>query len=158
MTLEDLGNVGEFIGAVGVVISFVFLAIQIRHNTNAIRYAAEKDLAQNTADFLAPIVESAEVAQIYRVGLRDWDALDANDRMRFSMHLFLAFYFFQNLYSRYRQHQIETEYWASQREVIMWYMRQAGIQRWWHNARSRLNLSFVQFIESECSWLPDGKS
>ena len=30
---------------------------------------------------------------------------------------------------------------------------QLGIQRWSRNARSRLNVSFVQFIESECGWL-----
>ena len=30
MSLEDLGNIGEFVAAVAVVISLVYLAIQIR--------------------------------------------------------------------------------------------------------------------------------
>jgi hypothetical protein len=30
MTLEDLGNIGEFVAAIGVVVSFVYLAVQIR--------------------------------------------------------------------------------------------------------------------------------
>ena len=33
MTLEDLGNLGEFVGAIGVVVSLVYLALQIRQNT-----------------------------------------------------------------------------------------------------------------------------
>jgi hypothetical protein len=35
---------------------------------------------------------------------------------------------------------------------------QLGIQCWWRNARSRLNMSFVQFMESGCNWLADGQS
>ena len=33
MSLEDLGNIGEFVAAVAVVISLVYLAVQIRQNT-----------------------------------------------------------------------------------------------------------------------------
>ena len=37
MSLEDLGNLGEFVGAIGVVVSLVYLAYQIRQNTAAVR-------------------------------------------------------------------------------------------------------------------------
>jgi len=33
MTLDDLGNIGEFVGSIGVVVSLVYLAIQIRRDT-----------------------------------------------------------------------------------------------------------------------------
>ena len=38
MTLEDLGNLGEFVGAIAVVITLVYLSIQIRHNTRMMRH------------------------------------------------------------------------------------------------------------------------
>lgn len=155
MSLDDLGNLGEFIGAIGVVISFVFLAVQIRRNTQAIRDTAEKDMAQHTAEFLSPIVENAEVARIFRVGLREWDKLDDNDRMRFSMHLFGMFFYFQHLYSRHRQGQLDPEYWHGQKEVILWYIRQPGVQSWWPKAKSRLNRTFVEFLEAERDRLVD---
>ena len=37
MTLEDLGNLGEFFAALGVLVTLVYLAIQIRQNTHAMR-------------------------------------------------------------------------------------------------------------------------
>ena len=37
MTLDQLAGIGEIVGAIGVVISFVYLAIQIRTNTEAER-------------------------------------------------------------------------------------------------------------------------
>ncbi len=37
MTLQDLGNIGEFVGALGVVASLIYLALQIRQNTRQLR-------------------------------------------------------------------------------------------------------------------------
>jgi hypothetical protein len=35
LTLQDLGNLGEFVGAVAVVVSLVYLAVQIRQSAAA---------------------------------------------------------------------------------------------------------------------------
>jgi hypothetical protein len=69
MSLQDLGNLGEFIGALGVVVSLIYVAVQIRHNTRAVRDSAEKEMARDASDFLSQITENAEVARIYRIGL-----------------------------------------------------------------------------------------
>jgi hypothetical protein len=36
--LEDLGNIGEFVGAIGVVLSLVYLAIQIRQRLGGLQH------------------------------------------------------------------------------------------------------------------------
>ena len=33
LTLQDLGNLGEALGAVAVIVSLIYLALQIRQNT-----------------------------------------------------------------------------------------------------------------------------
>jgi hypothetical protein len=35
MSLDDLANMGQVIGAIAVVISLIYVALQIRQNTNA---------------------------------------------------------------------------------------------------------------------------
>ncbi|MDX1406234.1 MAG: hypothetical protein R3192_16975 [Woeseiaceae bacterium] len=151
MTLQELGNLGEFIGAIGVVVTLVFLAIQIRHNTQAIRDESSRDMAQHTSEFLAPIIKDAEFAQIFREGLQDWNGLNDNDRLRLSMLLFSLCFFYQHLFSRHQHRQLSPEYWAGQREVLLWYARQPGFQTWWPKARSRLNKSFVEFLDKQCA-------
>jgi hypothetical protein len=37
MTLSDLGDLGDFLGGIGVFITLVYLAIQVRRNTMAVR-------------------------------------------------------------------------------------------------------------------------
>ncbi len=36
MTLQDLGGLGDFIGAVAIVISLIYLAVPVRQNTGAL--------------------------------------------------------------------------------------------------------------------------
>ena len=37
MTIQDLGSIGEFVAAIATVATLVYLAIQIRSNTAALR-------------------------------------------------------------------------------------------------------------------------
>ena len=43
MTLDDVGSIGEMISAIAVVVSLVYLAIQLRQNTKTIRSNAAWD-------------------------------------------------------------------------------------------------------------------
>ena len=37
--VEDLGNVGDFIGGIGVVVTLAYLALQIRQNNRSLKAA-----------------------------------------------------------------------------------------------------------------------
>ena len=36
-SLQDLGNIGDYLGGMGVVITLIYLARQIRQNTDTVR-------------------------------------------------------------------------------------------------------------------------
>ena len=36
-TAEDLGNVGDFVGGIGVIVTLIYLALQIRQNSQLLR-------------------------------------------------------------------------------------------------------------------------
>ena len=68
MTLEDLGNLGEFVAALGVGISLGYLAIQIRQNTaqleqntSSVRAAAFQSLVAERSGLLALTVPAVYV-------------------------------------------------------------------------------------------------
>ncbi len=45
MTLQDLGNIGEFVAAIATLITLIYLAAQIRQNTRAVRSASLDSVA-----------------------------------------------------------------------------------------------------------------
>jgi len=84
---EALGAIGEIVGAVAVVITLLYLAIQTRQNTLAVRHAYRRGVMEDANEWRFKIIENAEVSDFFRNGLRDPKSLDPNDLFRFRMFL-----------------------------------------------------------------------
>ena len=62
MSLEDLGNIGEFVAAVAVVVSLIYLAVQIRDNTRSLQAASLQSVLDGQRDHsFLPLAQSAEI-------------------------------------------------------------------------------------------------
>ena len=51
-TTQILGNLGEFVGAIGVVLTLGYLAVQVRQNTRALEMTERQAVAQTEIDYL----------------------------------------------------------------------------------------------------------
>lgn len=65
MNWEAIGAIGEVVGAMAVIFTLVFLAIQIRSNTNAIRANAQYDIQTRLSDISFQIGYSSENSAIW---------------------------------------------------------------------------------------------
>ena len=64
MNWEAIGALSEFVGAIAVVITLVYLAIQIRQNTRAIRLDTGHDITEEYRDIFALMAENRELAEL----------------------------------------------------------------------------------------------
>ena len=78
MNWDAVGAIAELAGAMGVILSLVYLAVQIRQNTGqmerterAARGTAYQDLLTNLQSYLSPVAADAGLAEILRRGLID---------------------------------------------------------------------------------------
>ena len=90
MNWEAIGTVAEVVGAVAVVVSLIYLAIQIRQNTRQVeeqgraqRFAALGVLFDNWRNFRASVISDPKVASIWRRGNEDPSVLNEDDRVVF---------------------------------------------------------------------------
>ena len=87
MTIQDIGSIGEVIGAVATVATLAYLAMQIRRS-NILSTAESKRFARNaTSETILSIVRDPDVARLWREGLSDRGALNTDDKVRFDMLL-----------------------------------------------------------------------
>jgi hypothetical protein len=75
-----LGNYGEAVGALAVVVTLVYLAIQIRESTNQARAAAQRDV--NSA-FQAAIDRFRENIEIFQRGCTEFENLSHSEQLTF---------------------------------------------------------------------------
>jgi hypothetical protein len=82
MTLEQWSSLAQLVGSIGVVVSLVFVGLQIRQNTGALqRNEHNSTMAQWTVIRMA-IAQHRDIAELVTGGLRGERELDAADQLR----------------------------------------------------------------------------
>lgn len=64
MTVETLGHLGDFIGGLAVIASLLYLAVQIRQNTRAVRSSSYHQAAEQTWNYCLAVAGDASLAEI----------------------------------------------------------------------------------------------
>ena len=119
MSLEDLGNIGEFVAAFTVIVTLGYLAVQIRQNTRSVRASMYQSLVESVVNFNTAFTQDSELARAYLEGLEDLDGLSEADRTRVVFALFSHFQIFQSMFYQPRIFTIEPAYWESWRALIL---------------------------------------
>jgi hypothetical protein len=131
MSLEDLGNLGEFISGLAVLISLVYLATQIRQNTRTLRSQAEDESRNQSAHLQEVMVTDRQIAEMMFSGAIDSDSLDATDRFRFGMLLSNLFMVYENVYLKSNAGMLELDRWPMYERRMAELIRLPGIRAWW---------------------------
>lgn len=83
MNWDAVGAIAEAVGAVGVLITLVYLAVQIRHNSASVDASTEDGVTSGFNDVNNVIAADAEVARIWSSGLSDPKSLSDAETVRF---------------------------------------------------------------------------
>ena len=81
MNLQDLGNIGEIIGSIGVVLSLGYLAIQIRSQNQESQAAITNSLSQQWLSFMSGVAADKELALSWMNGLDDFETLEKHEKI-----------------------------------------------------------------------------
>jgi hypothetical protein len=68
MTLEDLGNIGEFVGAIGVILSLVFVGLPLSKNTKPLDDANTQTASSRVIELSLLLAGDAELARLWSDG------------------------------------------------------------------------------------------
>jgi hypothetical protein len=146
MSLEDLGNIGEFVAAVGVIVSLIYLAVQIRQNTRSLRAGAFQQYRQQSAE-LSRLLAEPDMASVYRRGLDSPDQLTQEERTRFEAMMVFAFNSNENFFLLRQMGLLDDTLWAGGRTAYLrWLLRHDGAKEWWMRNRKMMSPAFCEYL------------
>ena len=131
MTLSDLAAMGSFISGVAVVISFVFLGLQMRQNTKAVKAAASQAHTNSFHELAAHLIDNSAFANIWRRGIERYDSLTDDERVSFVAFLSTLFRFFEASRLQWKHGQLDNEHWHNVESNIRAAAPIAGVQEYW---------------------------
>lgn len=145
MNWNAISAISEVIGAIAVVVSLIYLALQIRQNTKAVRGTTINSLTQHMRDELR---WSSDMAPAWKKVMETPDELNFEESWQLSEWVTAAFNSRQNEWLQYQQGLIGKEIWEAQANVIQIIMGIDWTQKWWRDYGSKNLLpSFVAEVE-----------
>ena len=149
MNWEAIGATAEVLAAVGVIVSLLYLALQIRQNTQSVRAATFQDFTRESADTTRLLVQEAGMLSEF-VPLLDGEvAFDPAGDPRFGL---VAGLFARNLQFAWMELQdgrMDPRHFDSyvSYHAENW-IRRPGWSGWWTLNRHHFHPDFATWVES----------
>ena len=151
MNWEAIGAVGEVVGAAGVILSLLYLAVQIRGEARAKRAAAVHDQSDAFRDFLQTLANNEELAAIYLRGLRDFSSLKDADLVRFHSALGFLFRVFDEAFFQWKEGTLDAHVWHGFDAPMADMLAYPGVRDWWSTRCHWYSAPFREHIKSKAT-------
>ena len=87
MSFEQISYLAQIVASVGVIVSLVFVGLQIRQNTAALQRNEHNSTMEQWTVIRQAIAQNRDIAELMTAGLKGERALDAADQLRLEMLL-----------------------------------------------------------------------
>jgi len=138
----------NLISAIAVVLSVVFLAFQIKKNTDAVKANFYDSLNNSNIEFIKQLVEHERLGKLLELGSESWNSMDVDDK-RTANFLFIQLYrHWENMFYQNKMKVFEGWLWESHRNTMISYFHKQGIKEWWNYRKQSFSKEFGQFLEN----------
>ncbi len=151
MTLEQIASLAEIFGLILVVASLVYVAQQLRQNTDMMRVNASSERVQRDTDIITSIIESREVAEYWMKGATEFDSLDETDRQRLMIYERQAISHWHNMFGLHAQNLLPDSDWYELTWIIREIGRRQSVRESWSIFKDSFRKPFQEFIEEQFS-------
>ena len=147
MTLENMFYISQTVAAFAIVVSLLFVGLEVRHSNRESRHRTIEEALQNYRAARVSIIDNADVARAWISGLHDFTTLDPVDKVRF---LLTADNFFNNVQGFFLHHLdgvMPREIYEPQRAVLDDFLCYPGLQTAWDFRKNYFNVAFRRSVE-----------
>lgn len=145
-----LGNVGEFLGSIVVLVTLVYLAIQTRNINKQSQAEARYAFVNAMADINTAIGQSKQAASVWRRGLESVELLDEDERMQFFMFVGQYANSWAVMYQLHADGMLPAAQWQIVRNDAVSILSTGGGQVFWKSGgESAFDAGFVEWINGE---------
>ena len=128
MTIQELGSIGELVGGLAVLLSLVYLALQIKQNTTSVRSATSAAVSESLSRVTEMVSSQPELARAWYQGRVQYDSLTDEERYRVTM---FANTYLRRLESAFYQQErglVDADQWQTTERHMVSFMSHPGAQ------------------------------
>jgi len=130
MNWDAIGAIAEILGAIGVLSTLAYLAIQIRHNSASVDSSTEDGVTSGFNDINIQVASDPKLAKLLTVGLEEPEKLSEEEEVQFSMLWRCYVNQYYRLYILYTKGIFSEDRWLPYAKEISQYCDSPGGKLW----------------------------
>ena len=147
MTIQELGSIGELVGGLAVLLSLVYLALQINQNTRSVRSATSASISESLSRVTEMISSQPEVARTWYQGRVQYDSLNDEERYRAIMFANTYLRRLENAFYQRERGFVDPDHWQTTERSMVAFMSHPAAQQCWSERKSLFSDRFVEFVD-----------
>lgn len=145
MSIQDLGSIGELIAALATIGTLIYLAIQIKANTNSMATASRQAVANEFRDFNRL---NLEYPHEWVLGLNSYPEIEFESRTRFASIFHDLLLFFQSAQALFESGNLDEGTYYGYLTFLATCIRTPGGRSFWEEWRTTYTPEMVAAIDN----------
>lgn len=142
-----IGAIGEIAGAIGVILSLVYLGRQIHHQNRESRIQSVNELTRQWNDFLGVLTEHRDLCETWLQGMTSFHDLDPPRLVQFSACIGRLFRIYESLWQHNAEDRLTREMWHGVESAMQDAMSYPGVRAWWPTRAHWYHTAFIEHID-----------
>jgi len=143
-----ISAISQLVGSIAVVLSVLYLALQVHQGTRVARLATQDAAATALRDVTKPLMVNADLERIWRVGLEDIGALSLEERVRFFHAAYQFLKAFETIHFHYVYGLMDRELFEGWHGLLRHYIVAPGMAHYWKLRPDIFSKRFRLFVNS----------
>lgn len=147
MKLSEAANWAEIVSAIGLVISLIYVGIQVTDNTSAMRSETASNASTEFIDWYTHMSGDPELMDVWLRGVTEPDSLDEQESLRFVFLLHIIMLQFQNNYYLVEEGTLDEKMLLAINNTLSTIRGTPGFAMYWSLRRDLFNPEYQAFVE-----------
>jgi hypothetical protein len=147
MDWTAIGTIAEVVAAAAVVVSLVYLAVQIRQSTSSVQAATELEAGRMWSEYHARVAHSQDMSRIWDLGHTDAAQLSELEQQRFIWLVAEYFFLVEGLFRQRERGFLSEPSWRPHEAALAGLLDNELLARWWKSGVSPFSREFVAHID-----------
>jgi hypothetical protein len=147
MNVQDLAAVAEIVGGVAVVVSLIYVGLQVNDSTSAIRSTAASDATTTMQSWYLEMGGNRQASDAWFNAMTSPEPLPAHDEFQFLMSMHAVLMGMQNSYLLSKEGTLDAEFREAVTTAIVAVKDLPGMDRFWRQRRGFFHTGFAEYVD-----------
>jgi len=149
MELSYYANLAEILGTAAIVVSLIYVAVQIRQSTRATKLTTAQNVTHDLRESLGIIAGSTEMASIHLRAMQDIESLSPEEKHRFYIWLNNNYRMYENAYYQNKHGALDAYIWKGVVANLTIAKGTSGYEAFWRDRGNIFGKEFQEYYENE---------